>query len=205
MLSSLFNSKAKGVKLIVIANVLVSLAWLFGFNVDLMRNQFLISPAHLQNGMWFNLVSAAFSHNLLWHLFINMFVLLSFGPVIEHAMGTRRFVIFYILTAIASSLTHCAVSYYLLNAPDANALGASGAISGLILLFSLKYPTERIYIFGVLGVPAIFGAIAFVAIDMWGLMFQIRGSGHLIGHGAHLGGAIFGAIYFTILKATKKA
>lgn len=204
MLTSLVHSKAKGVRFIIMVNVLVFLAWFVSFDLGFMRDHFLISPIHLQDDMWMNLVSAAFSHNLFWHLLINMIVLLSFGPVIEFIMGTKRFLVFYILTAAASSITHCAVSYYLLNAPDAMALGASGAISGLVLLFSLKYPSEKLYIFGILGVPAILGAVVFVGIDLWGLMFQIKGSGHLIGHGAHLGGAIFGALYFAILKSMKK-
>ncbi len=204
MLTSIVNSKAKGVKLIIAVNVLIFFAWLVGFDSLFMRAHFLISPMHLKDGMWLNLLSAAFSHNLLWHLLINMLVLLSFGPVIEFIMGTKKFLFFYMMTAVVSSLTHCAVSYYLLGAPDAMALGASGAISGLVLLFSLTYPREKLYILGIIPVPAIVGAIAFVGIDMWGLMFQIQGSGHLIGHGAHLGGAIFGAMYFVVLKSLKK-
>ena len=84
------------------------------------------------------------------------------------------------------------------------ALGASGALAGVILLFSLAFPKERLYILGLIPIPAIFGALAFVGLDIWGLVAQSKGGGLPIGHGAHLGGALAGGIYFLIRRARKR-
>ena len=49
--------------------------------------------------------------------------------------------------------------------------------------------------------PAMVGAVLFVGLDIWGVVAQAEGGGLPIGHGAHLGGAIAGLIYFFILRA----
>jgi membrane associated rhomboid family serine protease len=102
------------------------------------------------------------------------------------------------VAGVISSLCHCLVSTYLLGQPGLSALGASGAISGVVLLFALMFPREKILIFGILPIPAIWGAVAFVALDVWGLVAQARGGGLPIGHGAHLGGALTGLLYFLL-------
>ena len=206
MLGSFVDPRAKCVKFILFANLLVFCVWQLTFKPPVhkfMLSNFLISPLHLQEGLWLNLITAAFSHNALWHFLLNMFVLISFGPIIEILVGRKKFLLFYFCAAIVSSLSHCMVSYYMLKAPDSMALGASGAISGLVLLFSLMYPKEKLYIFGLIPMPAIIAALAFVGIDIWGLTLQTQGSGHLIGHGAHLGGALCGVVFFTMLKLRK--
>lgn len=84
----------------------------------------------------------------------------------------------------------------LLSEPSLPALGASGAIAGLILVFSLVFPKEKILLFGLVPIPALWGALAFVGLDIWGLVAQTKGGGLPIGHGAHLGGALSGFLYF---------
>jgi membrane associated rhomboid family serine protease len=128
-------------------------------------------------------------------------VLNSFGPIVERTLGSKRFLGFYLVAGIVGSLGHAAVSRFILEDPDLPALGASGAISGLILLFSLLYPKEKILLFGIIPMPAMIGAVLFVGLDIWGVVAQAEGGGLPIGHGAHLGGAIAGLIYFLILRA----
>ena len=82
------------------------------------------------------------------------------------------------------------------NITIALALGASGAIAGLVLVFSLIFPREKILLMGIIPVPALFGALAFVGLDLWGLTAQAHGGGLPIGHGAHLGGALTGMLYY---------
>ena len=92
-----------------------------------MTENFLVSTTHILHGHLWTLITAAFSHNQLWHLAINMFVLWSFGTVLEHLWGTRVFVSFYLAAAIVASVSHCAVSSFFLGRDDILALGASGA------------------------------------------------------------------------------
>ena len=188
-------------------NVLVFLAWqaasysapLFEF----MTENFLVSTAHILHLHVWTLVTAAFSHSELWHLAINMFVLWSFGTVLEHLWGTRVFALVYLAAAVVASVSHCAVSSFIMGQDNIPALGASGAVSGLLLAYALHFPRHRILLFGIVPVPALAGVLAFVGLDLWGLVAQGRGGGLPIGHGAHLGGALAGAlIYFLYLRAT---
>ena len=130
-----------------------------------------------------------------------MIVLYSFGSLLERLLGWRQFTVFYLVAALISSLSHCFVSAVILGRPDEFAVGASGALSGLLLIYALLFPRHRILVFGIVPVPALLGALAFVAIDIWGLVAQSRGGGLPIGHGAHLGGAACGALYYlAVLK-----
>jgi len=146
-------------------------------------------------------LTAAFSHSEFWHLAINMFVLWSFGTALERLWGTRIFIVFYLVAAVVSSISHCLVSTVLLGNSDIQALGASGAVSGLLLAYALLFPHHKILLMGIVPVPALMGVLAFVGIDLWGLFAQTRGGGLPIGHGAHLGGALAGAVmYFFWLR-----
>jgi membrane associated rhomboid family serine protease len=130
------------------------------------------------------------------HFFMNMYVLSSFGPIVERLLGSFRFFGFYLSAGIVSSLSHSLVSAYILREPDLPALGASGAIAGVILLFSMLFPRQKILIFGLIPIPAVWGAFLFIGLDLWGLMAQAGGGGLPIGHGAHLGGAFTGIFYY---------
>jgi len=199
--------RAPAVVAIIVLNILVFLGWQVAAAVPafqpFMLGNFLVSTTHLAHGFYWTLVTAAFSHNEIWHLAINMFVLWSFGTVLERLWGTRVFVIFYVVAAVVASISHCAVSSVLLGNGNIPALGASGAVSGLLLAYALYFPRHKILLFGVIPVPALAGVLAFVGIDIWGLLAQSRGGGLPIGHGAHLGGALAGAMmYFFYLRST---
>lgn len=127
-----------------------------------------------------------------------MYVFFGFGVALERIMGSRRFLYFYLLAAVGGSLGHAFVSAFLLHEPNLPALGASGAVSGVLVLFALMFPKENIYLFGIFPVPAIVGSMIFVGLDLWGLVQQSQGGGLMIGHGAHLGGAFFGVSYYLL-------
>jgi membrane associated rhomboid family serine protease len=112
---------------------------------------------------------------------------------------------FYFVAGIVASFCHAFVSLTLLGEPGVPALGASGAISGVVLLFALMFPKERILVFGLIPVPAFWGAVAFVGLDAWGLLLQTQGRGFPIGYGSHLGGALFGLVYFLIVVRRGRA
>jgi membrane associated rhomboid family serine protease len=199
--------RTPAVSIIVGINVLVFLAWQVSSVLPDMRRfmeaNFLVSTLHIVHGRVWTLVTAAFSHSELWHLAINMFVLWSFGTVLERLWGTRIFVFFYLAAAVISSISHCAVSSFFLDRDDILALGASGAVSGLLLAYALHFPRHKILLFGIIPIPALAGVLGFVGLDLWGLMMQGRGGGLPIGHGAHLGGALAGALMYVLyLRST---
>lgn len=169
-----------------------------------MIENFLVSAEGVAEGRFWTLLSSVFSHNMFLHFLVNMLVLQSFGGLLEFFLGRWRFVQFYLIAGIISSMSHCWVSAHLIGDPALPALGASGALAGLILIFALMFPREKLLIFGLIPVPAIFGAIGFILLDLWGLSAQTKGGGLPIGHGAHLGGAFTGIFYYFVFLRKHK-
>lgn len=207
------------VPVIIALNVIVFLAWWIAHSrgigltthdliagggdplLTLLERYFVVGPSRLANGWYPSLLGAAFSHEALFHLSINMFVLWSFGSVLEKLWGRRLFIGFYLGAAVFSNLVHCAVSYWLLPNRLGLALGASGAISGLLIAYALLFPSHKILLLGIIPLPAWSAALLFIGLDLWGLSAQAHGGGLPIGHGAHLGGALAGVILWaTVLR-----
>lgn len=190
----------RAVPAIIAVNLLVYAAWQLAAQGSslwvLLASHFLVSSQRLAQGMWWTLLSAAFSHIELWHLALNMLVLYSFGSTLERLLRARVFLTFFLVAAAFSSACHCFVSSVVLGDHRISALGASGAVSGLLIAFALLFPRHKILLFAVVPVPALAGALFFVALDVWGLVAQGRGAGLPIGHGAHLGGALCGALFY---------
>lgn len=189
--------------LLIILNVIVFVMWHGWIPVPggeaFMVDHFLVSWSSLAGGHFETLLGSVFSHVSLLHLFVNTFVLNSFGRFLEQFLGSKFYLAFYLVAGLISSFSHAALSNFLLGQPELPALGASGAIAGLVLLFSLIFPKEKIVLFAVIPVPALFGALAFVALDIWGLVAQAEGGGLPIGHGAHLGGALTGLMTYLFI------
>jgi membrane associated rhomboid family serine protease len=191
------------VRAIILLNVIVFIAWFAAStesNLEFMMNHFTISWDGLVNGRFWTLLTSVFSHNYFWHLLINMYVLYGFGYVLNRLLGPRRFLIFYLIAGISGSLMHALVSEYYLHSPELPALGASGAIAGIIIFFALTFPKEKLLLLGFIPVGARWAAIMLVALDLWGLSAQSKGGGLPIGHGAHLGGAFVGILYYFFPK-----
>jgi len=190
--------RAPAMSIIIGINLVVFLLWWLSPRSpaleEFMVYNFLVSTEHLKEGYWWTLVTSAFSHMEIWHLAINMFVLWSFGIVLEQLWGARTFAWFYLIAGTVGSVCHCLASAYLMQESGIPALGASGAVSGLLLAYALYFPKAKILLFGIIPLPALAGVLAFVGFDIWGLIEQTKGGGYSIGHGAHLGGALAGAL-----------
>lgn len=186
--------------LFIVINVIIFGMWQgwYGPGQQFMAENFLVSFDHLREGHYWVLVTSVFSHTWTFHMIFNMMVLNSFGRFMESFLGLRAYILFYLIAGIVSSLAHALVSTYLMGQPGLPALGASGSLAGLILLFALVYPREKIMLFFFLPLPALVGALAFVGIDIWGLISQAKGGGLPIGHGAHLGGSLTGLMAYLI-------
>jgi membrane associated rhomboid family serine protease len=182
----------------LLINAAVFAMWIWLGQSPFMIANFLVSWESLTAGRWWTLLSSEFSHILFLHFFLNMYVLASFGPIVEDAIGSSRFLGFYLVAAVVSSLAHAGVSAFVMGRPELPALGASGAISGIILLFSFLFPRARILLFGLIPMPAMVGAAVFVGLDVVGLIAQSGGGGLPIGHGAHLGGAATGLLFYLL-------
>ncbi len=134
------------------------------------------------------LISSGFLHANWWHYAFNILALLSFATVIESELSVPSFIALYFVSLIAGNLL---ALYIHRNHGDYRALGASGAVSGIIASAILLDPTGKI---SLLFIPIeftswIFGLI-FIGISLIGIGKQAD----LIGHEAHLGGLLAGLI-----------
>jgi membrane associated rhomboid family serine protease len=145
---------------------------------------------------YYRYISSGFLHGSLPHLLFNMFTLYSFGPLIENILGGVNFLILYIGSELlAGALTYWKYkedSYY-------NAIGASGAISGVIMSFCIFYPFEQIQFFFV-PMPALLFAALYIGFSVYATRSGQGKSFGNIAHEAHLGGALGGILLTFILK-----
>ena len=199
---------APAVAITIAINLVVFVLWQVARETpsveDFMVLNFLVSGDAVTEGRIWTLVTSAYSHLEMWHILVNMFVLWSFGVTLERGWGSRRFVQFYLACSIAGSLGHWLSSAWLMHESGIPALGASGAVCGLLMAFGLQYPKATILIFGIVPVPALIAVLGLVAFDVFGLFEQtsnMRVGG--IGHGAHLGGGLCGALlwYFVMRRS----
>jgi rhomboid protease GluP len=128
-------------------------------------------------GEWWRLVNPIFLHGSVWHIGMNMLALASLGPLVEYLVGTKRFLVVYLLTGIASFAASAVLS------PRSLSIGASGAIFGLIG-FGIGYSLRAGR-----GMRAVRDDLMRSAV--WGvIMFLIPG----IDHAAHAGGFVAGIL-----------
>jgi membrane associated rhomboid family serine protease len=172
--------------------VLVSL---IGFASREVRRDFAECPYDIiRYGHWYQLFSSGFLHVDLGHLFMNMFTLYYFGRPIERALGSWRFLVLYFGSMLAGSLLTLLFRH---RDPTYRALGASGAISGVVFSFVLFAPMASIYVFLIpVGIPAFLFAIGYVALSAFGLRRRFGN----IGHEAHLGGGLGGLLLTILLR-----
>jgi membrane associated rhomboid family serine protease len=183
---------------LVFANVAISL-WAFYSN-PVYFNNFAEWPYQIvHDNKWYQMITSAFIHANYMHLFFNMFALFTFGTFLEAffnehlglTQGSFYFALIYFISLIAGSLLTVALHH---KDPNYVAVGASGAVSGIVFSFIIFFPTHTIYVF-FMPMPAYIFAILWVAFSIYGMKSKLGN----IGHEAHLGGAVGGVIATLIL------
>jgi membrane associated rhomboid family serine protease len=148
----------------------------------------------VRKGDYFPVVACGFVHADFTHLLFNGLTLYFFGPTLEYTIGSVRFALLYFVTLVISSL---GTVYKHRNNPDYASLGASGAILGVLFAYILYYPTQMLYLYFVLGIPAVLFAFGYLAYTWW----ASKNSRGRINHDAHLDGALTGLAFVTLTDA----
>jgi membrane associated rhomboid family serine protease len=125
------------------------------------------------------IVTYMFLHAGVMHLAFNMLALFFFGPRVEERLGSRSFLILYILSGISGALLS------LITSPGAAVLGASGAVFGVMLAFAWFWPDAPIHIWGIIPIPARMLVIITTVLSLWSGLGGVRSN---VAHFAHLGG-----------------
>ena len=137
--------------------------------------------------MPWQVVTYAFLHGSVGHLFFNMLGLWMFGSELERLWGGKRYLQFYFASVLTAALTQLVVGLLIGGAPT---VGASGGLFGLLLAFGMMFPNRIIMpLFPPIPMKAKTFVMVFGGIE---LLFGVTGTASGVAHFAHLGGMLGG-------------
>jgi hypothetical protein len=127
-----------------------------------------------------------------------MVLLYWFGTRLETMYGSREFLLFYLVAAVCSSLAYVGLAFY--TKSNVPAIGASGAVMGVMMLYTIYYPHETFLIFWVIPVPLWVLLSLYVLYDLHPVLLALAGDRLFTGvaHAGHLGGLAFGFVYWKL-------
>jgi membrane associated rhomboid family serine protease len=176
---------------IIAANTLVSLK---GFNDQGFFERYKFGIGAIKAGQKDRMVTSGFLHVDLSHLFLNMFTLYFFADVVIRWFGATKFVIIYLISLLAGSLL---ALFFHRDEPFYSAVGASGAVTGVLYAAILLQPDMKLGIMFIpIPLPAYILGIAYMLYSIYGMKKRLGN----IGHTAHFGGAIGGYVITLLFK-----
>lgn len=178
------------VLLVIIATVLFSIK---GFNDFSFFDKYKFQVSRILNGEKIRMLTSGFLHADFMHLAFNMYALYLFGNFVANDLGNIYFLIIYFGSLLIGSLYslnfHKNQFYY-------SAIGASGAVSGIVYSSILIYPEMELYLFFIpIAIPGPIFGVGYLLYSIYGMKNKLGN----IGHSAHLGGAIGGFVVTLIL------
>jgi membrane associated rhomboid family serine protease len=175
---------------IVLANVLFSFK---GFNDLSFFRKYEFHIGSIRAGEQIRMFSSAFLHADLMHLAFNMYTLYIFSPVVFGYLGDFSFLLIYLISLFSGSLL---TLYFHKEDYNYRAIGASGAVTGVLYSAILLQPDMGLYMFFIpIAIPAYIFGIGYLLYSIYGM----KAKNDNIGHTAHFGGAIGGFAY-TLLR-----
>ncbi|MGB5667081.1 MAG: rhomboid family intramembrane serine protease [Maribacter sp.] len=176
---------------IIAVNVLVSLK---GFNDTSFFERYKFGIGAIQSGQKDRMLTSGFLHVDFSHLFMNMFTLFFFADVVISWFGPVKFIGIYFISLLAGSLL---ALFFHKNEPYYSAVGASGAVTGILYAAILLYPDMRLALMFIpIPLPAYVLGIAYLLYSIYGMKKRLGN----IGHTAHFGGAMGGYVITLIFK-----
>jgi membrane associated rhomboid family serine protease len=148
-------------------------------------------------GQVWRLLTHAFCHDRfhIWHIVVNMLLLYWFGGTLEWMYGSREFLFFYLTGAVVAALAFMGMDLY--TGSTVPAIGASGAVMAVMMLYTMHFPYETIFLFWILPLQMRWLMLFYVIYDLHPVLLSLSGDRVFTGiaHAAHLGGAAFGFLY----------
>lgn len=178
-----------GIKSIIIVNVIIYIFLeLSGLKSEIFRQFGLIPSKTLFEANIWQPFTYMFLHDGFFHILLNMLFLWMFGKEVEISWGKIAFYKYYLVTGVGSGLLN-AIIHYNSNIP---VVGASGAVFGILLAFSMIYPNRIVLLYGLVPMKVKYLVMGLAAIALFSsiLMKDSR-----ISHLTHLSGMITGFIY----------
>lgn len=184
------------IKNLIIINAIFYIATFYIFpDLHLINWLALYYPANPYFHIW-QVVTHMFMHGGFMHILFNMYALYAFGSPLEQMWGGKKFLFFYFSAGLGAAAIFTLANY--LNQDfSASAVGASGAIYGVLVAFGMTFPDSKL---ALIFFPVPISAKYFIPILILSdLFFGFTGSDN-IAHFAHIGGALFGFIMMLFWK-----
>ena len=176
---------------IIAANVLISLR---GFNEPGFFERYKFGIGAIRSGQRERMLTSGFLHVDFAHLFLNMFTLYFFADVVINWFGAPKFIIIYFISLLAGSLL---ALFFHRDEPFYSAVGASGAVTGILYAAILLQPSMKLFIMFIpIPIPAYILGIAYMLYSIYGMKNRVGN----IGHTAHFGGAVGGYAVTLLFK-----
>ena len=179
------------VVLFILFSILISTKFL---SIDYIALQ----PANIFAGQYvWTFLTSMFMHGGFFHLFVNMLSLFFIGSLIEKILGQKRYLVFYLISGLIAGLFFVLFSLFFPADFSAYAVGASGALFGLVGILVLLTPNLPVYVMFI-PIPI---KMKYAAPGLLIVLWIISATTSLgIGNTAHLGGLIMGLAYGLYLR-----
>jgi len=170
--------------IIIAINAIVSYK---GLNDSDFFRKYQFHVGSIRAGEQYRMITSAFLHADIMHFAFNMLTLYFFAPVVISYMGVFAFVLVYFVSLVAGSLL---TLYFHKDDYWYTAIGASGAITGVLYSAILLNPYGTIYLYYVVELPSFVFGIGYLLYSIYGM----KAKNDNIGHVAHFGGAVGGYV-----------
>jgi membrane associated rhomboid family serine protease len=183
---------------LIIANAVVLLLLMTLFTSQNVFRALQFSPSTAFSQPW-TFVTYMFVHGGLLHLLANMLMLYVFGTAVESRMGSRHFLLYYLFCGVGAAVFSLLLAGFM---PVGPFVGASGAILGIAVAFAMFWPDAELIVFPIpVPIRARTLVIGLVALDVIGSRLW---PGDGIAHIAHVGGALFGYLFFRVQSLSRR-
>ena len=166
--------------------------------VSVVQSWLQLDTKKIMKGQIWRILTSAFCHDRhgLWHILFNMLGLIWFGIALEYMYGQREFLLFYLAAAILSGVAYVGLDLW--TNESVPAIGASGAVMGVLMLYACHYPHHQIRIWFFFPIEMRWLVLLYVAFDLHPLLLRLAGDQIYtsVAHAAHLGGLAFGFLYW---------
>ena len=171
--------------IILIINILSSIV---GFRDRRFFESYSFEINKIRKGEYYRLLTSGFLHVNTPHLIFNMVTLYFFVSFVTYSLGALSFLILYFVSLIIGNLLTLVIHF---NQPNYSAVGASGAVTGILFSSLLLFPSIELMVFFIpIPIPGYIFGIGYILYTIYGIGAQTDN----IGHSAHFGGAVGGVI-----------
>ncbi|MGL4370574.1 MAG: rhomboid family intramembrane serine protease [Spirochaetota bacterium] len=188
-------------KIILITSVifLLQTAQTYFLPSEFIAEYFALIPGYvIERGFFWQIFTYMFLHGGSMHLLLNMYALFIFGISVEDVWGPKKFLRYYLFCGVGAGISIFIISlisqgpgYY------SPTIGASGAVFGLLLAFGILFPDVEILLFFIIPIRAKYLVVLYGGLE---LFFELSGGMANVSHVGHLGGLLFGIIYFALFE-----